>query len=284
MIDRGLDSLHRAAADGSALGSFTIYTMESAVAVARAAHRRDRAVILQAASGCFVDVGRAELAGLMGVVAEASAGPVGLHLDHSTDLDEISACLRHGFTSVMFDGSHLPFEENVAATREAAGLARATSAWVEGELGAVGGDEDASGGDASGVRLTDVEQAEEFVHRTGVDALAVSVGNVHGVADRVAALDLDRLAAIAAVVDVPLVLHGASGLPADQVRRAVAIGVAKVNVNTELRRAHLAALRSQHDRDGDDIRPVRRRAIDEMAQVAERFVSLLSPPGPASRS
>jgi fructose-bisphosphate aldolase class II/tagatose 1,6-diphosphate aldolase GatY/KbaY len=161
---------------------------------------------------------------------------VGVHLDHSTDVDEVRACLELGYSSVMFDGSSRPFEDNVHATRQVVELAHRHGAWVEAELAGIAGDEDASSGASAGA-LTDPGQAAEFVRRTGVDALAVAIGNVHGIPSAPVRLDLDLLEAIAEVVDVPLVLHGASGLPVEEVQAAIRLGVAKVNVNTELRRA-----------------------------------------------
>ena len=154
----------------------------------------------------------------------------------------IDACLALGYSSVMIDGSHLPFEENVAVTKRVVERAHDAGVWVEAELGALGGDEDASG-EAEAGAMTDPEQAAEFAERTGVDALAVAVGNVHGYTPVPVRLDLERLRAIDEVCPAPLVLHGASGLPEEDLLGAIAAGVVKVNVNAELRRAHLARAR-----------------------------------------
>jgi ketose-bisphosphate aldolase len=154
---------------------------------------------------------------------------------------EVRACIALGYTSVMIDGSHLPFEDNVAVTRAAVEHAHAAGVWVEGELGGLCGNEDSSS-DAVAGDLTDPRQAQEFVARTGVDALAPAVGTVHGFTAKPVHVDLDRLRAIARTVDVPLVLHGASGLSDDELRAVVACGVAKVDVNAELRRGYLSAL------------------------------------------
>jgi fructose-bisphosphate aldolase class II/tagatose 1,6-diphosphate aldolase GatY/KbaY len=197
---------------------------------------------------------------------------VGVHLDHCRDPAEIDACLALGYSSVMIDGSHLPFEENVALTRAVVERARAAGAWVEAELGALSGDEDRSGA-ATAEGMTDPSEAAEFARRTGVDALAVAVGNVHGFTPEPVRLDLDRLRAIAAVCDAPLVLHGASGLPGEDLRGAVAAGVVKVNVNAELRRAHIEALRADV---GDDVRALQTLAIEAMTRVAEEKIALLA--------
>ena len=151
-------------------------------------------------------------------------------------------CLDAGYSSVMIDGSHLSFEENIRFTHEAATLAHSAGAWIEAELGAVPGDEDVSTNALPSQTMTDPRQARDFVERTGIDALAVAVGNVHGFTANPVTLDLERLNAIAAQCPVPLVLHGASGLPPEQLRGALSCGVAKVNVNAELRRAYLSAV------------------------------------------
>ena len=143
-------------------------------------------------------------------MAEESPSPVGVHLDHSTDLDEIRACIDLGYSSVMFDGSHRSFEENVALTTQVVAEAHARGVWVEAELGAIAGDENVSSS-AVASELTSPEAAAEFVERTGVDALAVAIGSVHGISDHPIHLDLDLLGRIAEVVSIPLVLHGASG-------------------------------------------------------------------------
>lgn len=272
MLDQGTESLRAAALDRRALGAFTVYHLETAVAVVRAAERRGVPVILQASRGCFDDVGRAELSTMMLGVARAATSPVGVHLDHSTDLDEIAACVRLGYTSVMYDGSSREFEENVAMTAQAVEIAREGGVWIEGELGAVGGLEDSSGG-AGGGALTDPAKAQEFVRRTGVDALAVAVGNVHGATDTPPHLDLDRLEEISSLVDIPLVLHGASGLPPTTVNAAVRRGVAKVNVNAELRGGYLNAVAGPHV--GDDLRPVRRHVISVISGIVDQTLHTL---------
>lgn len=241
MRDRGTDSLRAAHAAGRALGAFSTYTQESTQAICRAAEDTGRPLILQAGASAFNHAGRAQLVAQALLAADLATVPVGVHLDHSRDLHEIRECLRAGYTSVMVDGSHLPFDDNVALTRAAVQAAAEHGAWVEGELGAVPGDEDRSERSARG-ELTDPSRAAEFVERTGVDALAVAIGNVHGTATEPIPLDLTLLGRLRDVVAVPLVLHGASGLPADELHGAIRLGVAKVNVNTELRAAFLAAL------------------------------------------
>lgn len=272
MLARGPQILLDARAERRAVPAFTTYTLESTRAICEAAERTGLPVILSAGSSAFRGSSRAMLAATAVAAAREASVPVGVHLDHSTDLAEIRACLELGYTSVMVDGSHLPFDENVALTRTVVAEAHAAGLWVEAELGGVAGDEDASTGAVAG-ELTDPDQAAEFVERTGVDALAATVGTVHGFSPAPVHVDLDRVRAISTLTGIPFVLHGASGLSDAELAAAVAAGVAKVNVNAELRRAYFAAL----DRDGgDDIPRLQARLVAAMARVAAEKLVLLS--------
>lgn len=233
--------LHEARAAGRAVIGFSVYDLEQGIGVVRAAEAEAVPVLLQAGSSAFRYAGREPLAGLALGLARESRASIGVHLDHSTDIEEVEACLRLGYSSVMFDGSGHPLDENIRLTRRVVGIAHRAGAWVEGELAGIAGDEDESGV-ATAERMTDPDEAARFVAETGVDALAVAVGNVHGIPARPVELDLDRLARIAAAVEAPLVLHGASGLPDAEVNAAIELGVAKLNVNTELRHACREAL------------------------------------------
>jgi tagatose 1,6-diphosphate aldolase GatY/KbaY len=180
--------------------------------------------------------------------AHTSTAPVGVHLDHSRDLAEIEECTKAGYSSVMADVSPLPFEDDIALTRAAVAIAHPAGVWVEEELGAIPGDEDVSTDATPPQTMTDPVGAAEFVERTGVDAPAVAVGNVHGLTSTPMSLDLQRLTAIQSAVPVPLVLHGASGLPHQQLSAAIDCGVAKVNINTELREAYSPSCRRSYPR------------------------------------
>jgi ketose-bisphosphate aldolase len=274
MLARGTSLLTDARTRGGAVAAMTTYTLESTRAICQAAERTGLPVILQAGSSSFGGVGR-ELLAATAIAAAGNAGvPVGLHLDHATDPEEIRACIALGYTSVMIDGSHLPFEDNVALTRSVVDEAHAAGVWVEAELGALEGDEDSSTNSVA-AEHTDPQQAAEFTARTGIDALAVAVGNVHGLTATPVRLELVRLRAIAAATSTPLVLHGASGLPDEDVGAAVAAGVVKVNINAELRRAHVLALAEALD-GGDDIRRLQRLAVTAMTEVAIDKLTLLA--------
>ncbi|MEU1179269.1 class II fructose-bisphosphate aldolase [Streptomyces sp. NPDC005820] len=276
----GLKALTTAHADGRALPGFVAYNLETVQGIVAAAEAHPHhPVLIQAGSSPFQHAGRDPLMRLALDAAAGSSARLGVHLDHSRDLDEITACLKAGYTSVMVDGSHLPFAENIALTREAVRRARDHGAWVEAELGALPGDEDVStNATACAAALTDPAQAAEFVAATDVDALAVAVGNVHGFTAAPIRLDLDRLSAIHSAVPVPLVLHGASGVPEPQLRAALTRGVAKINVNAELRRAYLeataAALPSALP--GSDAVSVWSAGRSAVAAAASRVINALS--------
>lgn len=234
--------LHHAGRDGYAIGAFNVYNLEGVRAVIGAAAVQASPVMLQLHPAALQH-GGPPLVALCVAAARTATVPVAVHLDHSSSPADIRAALDAGLSSVMADGSHLAYDDNLAFTRDMVNLAHAQEAAVEAELGRLGGTEDGLTVPEYEARLTDPAQAAEFVEHTGVDALAVCIGNVHGRYRSEPRLDFDRLAAIQHAVSVPLVLHGASGLPADTVRRTIALGVCKFNVNTEVREAYVQTLR-----------------------------------------
>lgn len=230
-----LCSLTEALADarraGRGLLAVNVIQLEHAEAYAAAADATGLPLVLQISEnavrwhGALAPIARAAAA-----VAEAAAAPLVLHLDHAVSETLVSEALGLGFTSVMFDGSTLPDEDNRVATRRVVAACHGAGVSVEAELGEVGGKD---GVHAPGAR-TDPQDAARFVADTGVDALAVAVGSSHAMTERTAALDLDLIARIAAVVPVPLVLHGSSGVPDEQLVAAVDAGMTKVNIATHL--------------------------------------------------
>ena len=222
-----------------AIGAFNYCNMETAQAVIAEAVAQRSPLILIVGPWEIPLVGVKMLAEIARLVAADADVPVCLHLDHGDSVGLVRECIEAGFPSVMMDASQHDFEENVRLTRTVVDLARPHGITVEGELGAVGRvgvESDEGAGEAS---LTDPGRAAEFVERTGVDALAVAIGNAHGLYTQRPELDLERLQAIRNAVDVPLVLHGGSGTPAEQLHRAIEIGINKVNVASELGRAYL---------------------------------------------
>jgi ketose-bisphosphate aldolase len=229
-----------AAADRSAVGAFTCYDLEVAAAVMQAAGARGQGVILLIGGRSFIEpTGRLLLAALT-AAADASDTRACVQLDHCDDLAVIEAALEQGAGAVMADGSARPYAENIEFVRRAAEVAARSGAGVECELGGITGDEDVAEAVAAGA-LTEPAQAVEFMAATRADCLAVSIGNVHGIYRDPPDLDWVRLAEIRSRVSQPLSLHGASGIPPEMLQRAIHAGIAKVNVNTELRQAYLEA-------------------------------------------
>ncbi|RDB47294.1 class II fructose-bisphosphate aldolase [Tsukamurella tyrosinosolvens] len=225
------EAIALASDEGRALGAFNVVHVETAEALVAAAETADLPVVLQISQNCAdYHRGLAPLALACYNMADHSRQSVVLHLDHAEDPALILAALDLGFTSVMYDGSRLPFADNVGGSRAAVLAAEQYGASVEAELGEVGGKE---GAHVAGAR-TEPAQAKEFCDLTGVDALAVAVGSSHAMATRTAALDIDLVEQLRRTVPVPLVLHGSSGVPDSGIRGAIDAGIAKVNVSTHL--------------------------------------------------
>jgi tagatose 1,6-diphosphate aldolase GatY/KbaY len=232
--------LSRAREGGYAVGGFNVYTLEGAVAVIAAAENLQSPAVLQLLPAAL-KIGGVPLVALCLGAARSAAVPVSVHLDHCSSEQGLLDAMDAGIPSLMADGSGLAYADNLAFTRRIVALSQARGCPVEAELGRLSGSEDGVSVAAREACLTDPEQAADFVEQTGVDALAVCVGNVHGTYHQPPALDFPRLAALGKRVGVPLVLHGASGLPEKMIREAIARGVCKFNVNTELRQGALGA-------------------------------------------
>ena len=238
--------LEPAVRDGYAVPGLVCLGWEDMRAYVAAAEAERAPVILQAGPGCRAHTPLPILGRMFRHLAEAASVPVVAHLDHGYTLDDCRAALDAGFTSVMIDGSGLPLDQNIALTAAAADLAHAAGGSCEGEIGVVG----YAGGAAS--TGTDPDEAARFARETGVDAMAISVGNLHLQQGPGEGLDLPRLRDIAALTTVALVLHGGSGIaPAQRASLAASGRIAKVNIGTELRQAFGLALRDSLARDGD---------------------------------
>ncbi len=221
-----------------AVGAFNIENLEFVMAVLAAAEETKSPVIMQTTPGTVKSAGLDYFYGMVKAAAERASVPVALHLDHGDGFDRCMQALRVGYTSVMIDGSHETFEDNIALTKSVAAVGAAMGVPVEAELGKVGGKEDDGPAVEGENPYTDPEEAREFVERTGCTSLAIGVGTAHGVYTETPHIEQDVVKAIRAAVDVPLVLHGTSGVPDDQVAEAVKNGICKVNYATELRQAY----------------------------------------------
>jgi tagatose 1,6-diphosphate aldolase GatY/KbaY len=252
--------LQQAQHDGYAVGAFNVYTLEGVRAVTSAAEALRSPVMLQVLPRAL-ELGGRPLIALCREACQTADIPMAVHLDHCPSEDIIDRALEAGISSVMADGSHLDFEDNITFTSRIAQSAHRRGCALEAELGRLSGSEDGLSVAAYEARLTDPDQAAAFVGRTGVDALAVCIGNVHGPYRQPPALDFDRLTMLRRRLAVPLVLHGTSGLPDATIRRAITAGVCKFNVNTELREAGLQAAQSYLTASGN------KELVDLMASV-----------------
>lgn len=247
------------AAARSGVAAFNVITLEHAEAIVAGAEAAGRPAILQISQNAVRwHAGRIRpIAVAAASVAQQATVPVSLHLDHVEDRALLEQATYAGFSSVMFDAGALPYDRNIALTAEATAWAHNAGLWVEAELGYVGGKPDQpASAHAAGVR-TDPDEAAAYVAATGVDALAVAVGSSHAMTTRSARLDTRLVERLRQAVPVPLVLHGSSGVPDEELRRAVAAGIVKVNVGTALNIAMTGAVRTVLDADSDLVDPRR---------------------------
>ena len=242
------------------VGAFNVENMEMVMAVIEAAEEMNAPVIMQTTPSTVKYAGLDYYLANVKAAAERADIPVALHLDHGSSYGLAMQALRTGYTSIMIDGSHEGFEDNVVLTKAVVDACRPSGIPVEAELGKVGGKEDdLDGGDGDG--YTDPNQAKEFVERTGASSLAVAIGTAHGLYKGEPKLEQERLSNIRQVVSVPLVLHGASGVPDEAVREAIRRGICKVNYATELRIAYSNGIKEVLKTDPDIIDPKKYGAI-----------------------
>lgn len=235
--------LSEAYENGYAVGAFNVINLEFLEAIVETAEQKRSPVILNIAEVHFSFVNLENICPAIVDMARRSPVPIALNLDHGVSIQAIMRAIQNGFTSVMFDGSKLDFGENTAKTAEVVRLCHAVGVTVEAELGAVGGSEDGHlESEADAALFTDPAQAATFVQRTGIDALAVAIGNAHGKYRGEPNLDFDRLAAINEATGIPLVLHGGSGLSNADIQKAIQLGIAKINFYTGMSQAALSAL------------------------------------------
>ncbi|MDI3256653.1 MAG: class II fructose-1,6-bisphosphate aldolase [Kyrpidia sp.] len=229
--------------NGYAVGQFNINNLEFTQAIMEAAEEERSPVILGTSEGAIKYMGIDYTAAIALTAARSATVPVVLHLDHGSSYDWVLQCLRRGWSSIMIDGSHHPLEENIRLTKQVVDACHVLGVSVEGELGRIGGTEDELTVDEREATLARPEEAKRLVEETGIDALAPAIGSAHGRYKGKPQLAFDRLAAIRDLCGLPLVLHGGSGIPDDDIRRAISLGVAKINVNTENQEAFTAKVR-----------------------------------------
>jgi len=270
------EALHDGLQNGYAVGQFNINNLEWTQAIVEVANEERSPVILGASEGAIKYMGIEYMSAIVKAAAEMSTVPVILHLDHGGSYEMVLKCIRYGFTSVMIDGSHHPFEQNIELTKRVVDACHSLGIHVEGELGRIGGVEDDLTVDAREASLVQPDEAVRFVRETGIDALAPAIGSAHGHYKGKPDLAFDRLAQVRDLTGVPLVLHGGTGIPDDDIRHAISLGVSKINVNTENQSAFTNAVREIFDRDKEVYDPRKylgpgRNAIKEAVRTKIRL-------------
>ncbi|HEX7055569.1 MAG TPA: class II fructose-1,6-bisphosphate aldolase [Bacilli bacterium] len=254
-----------------AVGQFNINNLEFTQAITEAAMMEKSPIIFGVSEGALTYMGIEYTVAIAEAAAKKSGLPIALHLDHGSSFAVAMKCIRAGFSSVMFDGSHHPYEENIRLTKEIVKAAHAMGVSVEGELGTIGGVEDDISVDAESANLAKPDEAIRFWEETGVDALAIAVGTAHGMYKGEPKIHFDIIAEVAAHIPVPVVLHGGSGVPDDDIRKAIAAGAGKINVNTENQVACTAKIREVLGKDANVYDPRKylgpaRQAMIEVVQ------------------
>ncbi len=268
---------------GYAVGAFNTNNLEITHAIIRAAEAKKAPILIQISAGAIRYAGLDFLPMIARQAAMKASVPVAIHLDHGPSFELVMKALRVGFTSVMRDASKLPFEQNVAEVVKVVEAAHAVGVPVEAEIGKIGGAEEHVVVSEREALMTDPDEAARFVEASGCDFLAVAIGNAHGFYKGEPKLDFDRLAAIREKVPVPLVLHGASGIPDEQIRKAVERGICKINIDTEIRYAFATTVRAFMAENPKQIDPrkILGPAIEAMQAVVERKIELFGSAGRA---
>lgn len=239
-----------------AVGSYNVANSEFVKAIIETAEEKQAPAILQIHPNEINMIGDDFIAYCREAAQRANV-PIVIHLDHGGSVDDILRAIRNGYTSVMMDGSHLPYEENVRITAEMVKLAHSVGVSVEGELGTIGNNSGSSEGGADEILYTDPDQAIDFVQRTKIDTLAVAIGTSHGFypKDRAPKIQIDRLKLIYEAVEIPLVLHGGSDNPDEDIQATIDYGVAKINLSSDMKRAFFNQLRITLDQKPNDYEP-----------------------------
>ena len=305
MLVTNKDLMVPARKNGYGIGAFNVQNLESMSAIAEAATEEKSPVIMQITPSVIKYAGLAYISNLVRTAAQLAPVPIAMHLDHGGDFETAAKCIDAGFTSVMIDGSFLNFEENVSVTKRVVSIAHPKGVSVEAELGKLAGVEERSVEEKDAI-LTDPETAVEFVEKTGVDTLAVAIGTSHGAYKfkSEAKIDLERLKVISEKISIPLVLHGASsvpqwivekankygaelsgakGIPEEQIKKAISMGIAKINIDTDLRLAFTATVREvlTNSPKNFDPRKILGPAKEAMKEVAKGKMRLFGSSGKA---
>ncbi len=272
--------LSKANKENYAVGAFNFTNMETFQAIISAASELKSPVIVQTSEGTIKYMGLEYISAMVQSAAKKEKIPIALHLDHGGSVDMVKDCIKAGYTSLMIDGSAMKFEENVAITKKVIALAKKAKVPVEAELGKLGVISDfiMSTADAS-MFLTNPKEAARFVKETNVDFLAIAIGTAHGPFKKEPKLDFERMIEIKELLKMPLVMHGASGVPDRDVKRAVECGINKININTDIRQEFSRAIKDVFAKKPDTFKiraylePARNAAEELVKRKIELFGS-----------
>jgi fructose-bisphosphate aldolase class II len=285
MLKTSQELLDKANQESYAVGAFNTNNLEITKAIFSAAEIEKAPLIIQITPSAMAYAGVSNLASLVRVAEQETGIPVALHLDHGKELVHIIVALRNGFSSVMIDGSLRPYKENVAITKEVVKIAHSVGVTVEAELGKIVRAEEEIAAVEREAAMTDPEQAAEFVAETGIDALAISIGNAHGWYKGKPKLDFERLAAIKEAVTVPLVLHGGTGIPDKDIEHSIKLGIRKINIDTEIRTAFKRGVTEFITKNPNviDPRKILKPAIENVVEVVRNKIQLFGAAGRAEK-
>jgi ketose-bisphosphate aldolase len=277
------DLLNHAASHGYAVGAFNVNNIEQIRAVLETAVEEKAPVIVAVTESAVRYAGWPLFSKALTGMADAAPVPVSVHFDHGETFESVVMAIMGGFTSVMYDCSKLPLAENAAQMRRVVAVARTEGVSVEGEIGHVGGKNAGPAEVRDEEILTDPDDAARFAEESMVDSLAVAVGTVHGMRKQTAKIDLERISAIASAVKVPLVLHGASGVPDDIFKEVIRRGIRKINIGAELQKSFTAGVREYlaENTDAIDIRKIFKPGIDNMKESVRKKMRLFGSSGQA---
>ena len=283
------DELKKARNGGYALGAFNTNNLEATKAICAAAKKSNFPIIIQTTPGAIDYAGLRQIFEIVKTEIEEAGIEAALHLDHGKDFEVVKKCIDIGYRSVMIDGSKLPFAENVALTKRVVDYAKPKNVSVEAEIGAIGTDEGAASGKAGagvpasvedGMReltkaiMSSPDEVKRFVELTGVDSIAVSVGNEHG-APEGEKINLKLLEEISKIIEIPLVMHGASGLSDEDIKAVIGLGIAKINIDTQIRKAFIAGL-SNINAETRDYREILKISMENIEEVVKEKIGLFS--------
>jgi len=287
-LDHIKNLVKRAHREKYGIGAFNTQNLEITLGIARGAMLTRAPIIIQVSESTIEYAGIKPITHIVSTIAKNLPVdiPIALHLDHGKKFQSVVECIEAGFSSIMMDASDLPFDENVALTKKAVEYAHKRGVWAQGELGRLKGIEDIVKVKEREAFMTNPAEALEFVKKTGVDTLAISIGNIHGIVKfkkGVPKLDLKRLKEISERVKIPLVLHGASGIKKEEIQKAVRLGINVINIDTEIRLAFANSLRNvlRKDKEIYDPRKILAPTIDAVAKVVAEKIKMFGSAGKA---